>query len=120
MFVDAATPRRGRNRSSKKQETVPKDLEGFVVGRLPSDRPFRVRNTLDLSDGESEKEVILTPSQREALAKEVEDLTMSPTTLPAQPPSSRLSRERRSHYSLEGYCNGMWLHISIVYLDRPY
>jgi len=101
MDVAVATPRRAKNKpSSKREDTLPKDLQDFVVGRrVRSDRLFIPRASADLSDGESDLDanVLLTPPEREMLAKEVYDLTMT-TPEPTRPKLRGIKRNYDCYY----------------------
>lgn len=104
MHVTMETPRRARNRSSrKKEDTLPEDLRDFIVGREIPDRMFKPRAN-DLSDGESDSEVFLTPPVRERLAKEIEDLGITMST-PELSPTKRRDIKRKN-YNIDDYYNG--------------
>jgi len=103
MHVTMVTSRRARNKSSSKKEgTLPKDLRDFIVGREPLDRMFKPKAS-DMSDGESDLEVCLTPSQREKLAKEVEDLGITMSTPELTP--TKLRDVGRKNYNTDDYYN---------------
>ena len=101
MNAARGTSRRAKDKTAtKKQESLPKDLQGFIVGRLPRDKLFTPRPSIDLSDGESSDDVssTSTPDQRAKLLKEVQDLTMSPSSATTKSRSLKRSKFEFDYY----------------------